>query len=59
MKLLPISNITDISANFANYSTDINVLVRVMDFTDVPMLKIWPILADINIGTSLIADLIF
>ena len=54
-------NITDISADVANSSTDINasvILVSVMDFTDVPMLKIWPILADtdtdINIGASLI-----
>ena len=61
MKLLPICQyITDISANVANSSIDINasvILVSVMDFTDVPMLKIWPILAttdtDINIGASL------
>ena len=34
-------NITDISADVANSSTDINdsvILVSVMDFTDVPML---------------------
>ena len=55
------ANITDIGAGVANSSTDINdsvILVSVMDFTDVPMLKIWPILADtdtdINIGASLI-----
>ena len=55
------TNITDISADVANSSTDINasiILVGVMYFTDVPMLKIWPILADtdsdINIGASLI-----
>ena len=54
-------NITDISADVANSSTNINasvILVSVMDFTDVPMLKIWPILADtdtdINIGASLL-----
>ena len=56
-------NITDISTDVANSSTDINasvILVSVMDFTDVPMLKIWPILADtdtdINIGASLVAN---
>ena len=55
------TNITDISADVANSSTNINasiILVGVMYFTDVPMLKIWPILAntntDINIGASLI-----
>ena len=61
MNLLPICQyITDISADVANSSTDINasvILVSVMDFTDVPMLKIWLILADtdtdINIGASL------
>ena len=34
-----------------------------MDFTDVPMLKIWPILADtdtdINIGASLMHNVYF
>ena len=57
------ANITDISADVANSSTDINVsiiLVSVMYFTDVPMLKIWPILAytdtDINIGASLLKN---
>ena len=54
MPILPIS------ANVTNSSADINasvILVSVMDFTDVPMLKIWPILVDtdinINIGASL------
>ena len=64
MKLYQYANITNISADIdvANSSTDINasvILVSVMDFTDVPMLKIWPILADtdtdINIAASLIA----
>ena len=57
MKLLPILPISPISADVANPSTNINdsvILVSVMDFTDVPMLKIWPVLADtdtdINIG---------
>ena len=61
MKLDQYANITDISANVANSSTDINasvILVSVMDFTDVLMLKIWLILADtdtdINIGASLL-----
>ena len=47
------ANFSDISADVANS----NALISVMDFTDVPMLKIWPILADtdtdINIGASL------
>ena len=60
IKFYQYANITDISADVANSSTDINasiILVSVMDFTDVPMLKIWPILADtdINIGASLIS----
>ena len=55
------ANITNISADVADSSTDINasiISVSVVDFTDVPMLKIWPILADtdtdINIGASLV-----
>ena len=61
MKLYQYADITDISADVANSSTDINasvILVSVMDFTDVLMLKIWLILADtntdINIGASLL-----
>ena len=61
-----IANITDVSADVANSSTDINasiILVSVMYFTDVPMLKIWPILADtdtdINIGASLFKIKVF
>ena len=53
--------LTNISADVANHSTDINasvILVRIMDFTDVPMLKIWLILVNvdtnINIGASLV-----
>ena len=62
------ANITDISADVANSSTNINAsirLVSVMDFTSVLMLKIWLILADtdtdtdINIGASLICSLLY
>ena len=53
------ADITDISADVAYSSTDINackILVNVMDFTDMLMLKIWPILADASfyIGASLV-----
>ena len=53
------ANNTDISANITNSSTNINaIIVSVIDFTDVPMLIMWLILADtntdINIGASLI-----
>ena len=55
------ANITDIGADVTNSSTYINasiISVSVVDFTDVPMLKIWLILADtntnINIGASLL-----
>ena len=60
MKLSPICQYTNICADVADSSTDITasiISVSVMDFTDVPMLKIWPILADtdtnINIGAPL------
>ena len=49
------TNSTDISADVANFSTNIDasvILVSVIDFTDVPMLKIWPILADTDINTD-------
>ena len=49
------TNSTDISADVANFCTNINasvILVSVIDFTDVPMLKIWPILAATNINTD-------
>ena len=56
---MKLTNTTDISADVANSSTNINViLVSVMYFTDVLILKIWPILANtdtnVNIGASLI-----
>ena len=58
MKLYRYANITDISADVVNSNTDINasiILVSVMDFTNVPMLKVWLTLANTdNIGASLI-----
>ena len=44
--MLKLSSLYNISVNAGNFSTDINasvILVGVMDFTDVPMLKIWSI----------------
>ena len=60
MQRLPIRQYC---GDVANSSTDINasvILVSVMYFTDVLMLKIWPILADtdINIGASLLLNCI-
>ena len=56
------ANITDTSADVANSSTDINasiILVSVMYFVDVPMLKIWLILADTDTDINIAASLYF
>ena len=57
MNFYQYANITDISTDVANSSTDINASIILVSVMDVLMLKIWPILAntdtDINIGVSL------
>ena len=62
MKVYQYANITDISADVANSSTDISasiILVNVMDFTDVPMLKMWSIMAYTNTNISIGASLLY